>query len=194
MKTRLVAIAILLLLLTVLIARNDERINDTLLSIINPIKQKYTDFTQNLKNKGQSYLFQQESIERLSRENRLLRKKLLEQKHYIDQIENIYTALPKLSKQPIPNISIVQTISYVKLNSFSKIILTKPLGLQKGKLYGLLQDKVVAGVAQIHNNQLYGYLTSDKQCRFSVFIGKENAPGIAIGNQANMMTVTFIPK
>ena len=194
MKTRLVSIAILLLLITVLITRNDERINDTLLAIINPVKQNYTGFTQNLKNKGQSYLFQQESIERISHENRILRKRLLEQTHYIQQVKNIYTVLPKLSKQPIKNISITETISYVKLNSFSKIILTKPLGLQKEKLYGLLQNKVVAGIAQIHNNQLYGYLTSDKQCRFSVFIGKENAPGIAIGNQSNTMTVTFIPK
>jgi len=194
MKTRLISIVILLLIITVLITRNDERINDALLGIINPIKQNYTDFTQNLKNKGQSYLFQQESIERLSHENRVLRKRLLEQTHYIQQVKNIYTVLPKLSKQPIKNISITETISYVKLNSFSQIILTKPLGLQKDKLYGLLQNKVVAGIAQIRNNQLYGYLTSDTQCRFSVFIGDEKAPGIAIGKKSNSMTVTFIPK
>ena len=194
MKTRLLSIVILLLLLAVLLTRNDERINDTLLGIINPIKQNYTYFTQNLKNKGQSYLFQQESIEKLSHENRVLRKRLLEQTHYIQQVNNIYTVLPKLSKLPIQNISIVETISYVKLNSFSQIILTKPFGLKKEKLYGLLEDKVVAGIAQIHNNQLYGYLTSDSQCRFSVFIGEENAPGIAIGGQSNTMTVTFIPK
>jgi len=124
----------------------------------------------------------------------VLRKRLLEQTHYIQQVKNIYTVLPKLSKLPIKNISIVETISYVKLNSFSQIILTKPFGLKKEKLYGLLEDKVVAGIAQIHNNQLYGYLTSDEQCRFSVFIGEENAPGIAIGGQSNTMTVTFIPK
>ena len=194
MKTRLVSIIILLLLITVLITRNDERINDALLSIINPIKQNYTGLTQNLKDKGKSYLFQQESIERLSHENRVLRKRLLEQTHYIQQVQNIYTVLPKLSKQPIKNISITETISYVKLNSFSQIILTKPLGLQKEKLYGLLQNKVVVGTAQIHNNQLYGYLTSDTQCRFSVFIGEDNAPGIAVGVQSNTMKVTFIPK
>lgn len=194
MKTRLVSITILLLLLTVLITRNNERINDTLLGIINPIKQNYTHLTKNIKDKGKSYLFQQESIEKLSHENRVLRKRLLEQTHYIQQVKNIYTVLPKLSKQPIKNISITETISYVKLNSFSQIILTKPLGLKKEKLYGLLQDKVVAGTAQIHNNQLHGYLTSDNQCRFSVFIGKEKAPGIAIGKESNTMTVTFIPK
>ncbi|PHS31335.1 MAG: rod shape-determining protein MreC [Sulfurovum sp.] len=194
MKTRFVIIAILLLILTVLLTRNDERITDTLLGIINPIKQNYKHLVQSIEKKSQSYLFQKESIEKLSKENRILRKRLLEQTHYIQQVKNIYTVLPKLSKLPIKNISITETISYVKLNSFSHIILTKPMGLENGRLYGLIQDKVVAGIAELRNNQLYGYLTSDNKCRFSVFIGPENAPGIATGSQANEMIIKFIPK
>ena len=194
MKTRFVIIAILLLILTVLLTRNDERITDTLLGIINPIKQNYKHLIQSVENKSQSYLFQKESIEKLSKENRILRKRLLEQTHYIQQVRNIYTVLPKLSKLPIKNISITETISYIKLNSFSQIILTKPLGLDNDKLYGLIQDKVVAGIAEIRNKQLYGYLTSDNKCRFSVFIGPENAPGIATGSQTNEMIIKFIPK
>lgn len=194
MKTRLVIIAILLLILTVLLTRNDERITDALLSVINPIKQNYQNLTHDIKDKSQSYFFQQESIEKLNRENRILRQRLLEQTHYIQQVRNIYTVLPQLSKLPIHNISITDTISYVKLNSFSQIILTKPKGLTNGELYGLIQGKVVAGIAQVHNNQLYGYLTSDDKCRFSVFVGDENAPGIATGTRTNEMTVKFIPK
>ena len=194
MKTRIVVIVILLLILTVLLTRNDERISDTLLGIINPLKQNYKNLTENIKEKSQSYIFQKESIERLNRENRILRKRLLEQSHYIRQIQDIYEVLPKLSHLPLHNISITQTISYVKLNSFSQIILTKPKGLHPDKLYGLIQDKVVAGTAIVHNNQLYGYLTSDQKCRFSVFIGKERAPGIAIGEKENEMVVKFIPK
>ncbi|HIQ27347.1 MAG TPA: rod shape-determining protein MreC, partial [Sulfurovum sp.] len=129
MKTRLVIIMILLLILTVLLTRNDEKITNTLLGMINPMKQNYKNFTQNLEDKSHSYLFQQEFIEKLSKENRILRKRLLEQIHYIQQVKNIYTVLPKLSKLPIKNISIIETISYVKLNSFSQIVLTKPLGL-----------------------------------------------------------------
>lgn len=194
MKTRLVIIAILLLILTVLLSRNDERISDTFLNIINPIKQKYKNFTQNLEDKSQSYIFQKESIEKLSKENRILRQRLLEQIHYIEQVKDIYEVLPTLSHIPVKNISITDTISYVKLNSFSQIILTKPKGLEEDKLYGLIQGSVVAGTARVHNNQLYGYLTSDKKCRFSVFIGKTKAPGIALGLKANEMIVKFIPK
>ena len=194
MKTRLVTIVILLLVLTVLLTRNDERITDILLGIINPIKQNYKTLTQDLEEKSHSYIFQKESIEKLGHENRILRKRLLEQTHYIQQVKNIYNVLPKLSKLPIHNISISETISYVKLNSFSQIILTKPKGLKENKPYGLIQGKVVAGTAQVHNDQLYGYLTSDDKCRFSVFIGEHNTLGIAIGKKANEMIIKFIPK
>ncbi|MBT8348161.1 MAG: rod shape-determining protein MreC, partial [Sulfurovum sp.] len=102
--------------------------------------------------------------------------------------------LPTLSHIPVKNISITDTISYVKLNSFSQIMLTKPKGLIEDKLYGLIQDSVVAGTARVHNNQLYGYLTSDEKCRFSVFIGKTKAPGIALGLRENEMIIKFIPK
>ena len=194
MKTRLVIIAILLLILTVLLSRNDERITDTFLNIINPIKQKYTNFTQNLEDKSQSYIFQKEAIEKLRKENRVLRKRLLEQIHYIEQVKDIYEVLPTLSHIPVKNISITDTISYVKLNSFSQIMLTKPKGLVEDRLYGLIQGSVVAGTARVHNNQLYGYLTSDEKCRFSVFIGKSKAPGIALGLKENEMIIKFIPK
>ncbi len=194
MKTRLVIIVILLLVLAVLLTRNDERITDTLLGIINPMKQNYQNITQELENKSHSYIFQKESIEKLSRENRILRKRLLEQTHYIKQVKNIYDILPTLSRLPMHNISIAETISYVKLNSFSQIILTKPKALTEDKLYGLVQGTVVAGTAKVHNNQLYGYLTSDDKCRFSVFLGKEKAPGIAMGLEKNKMIIKFIPK
>lgn len=194
MKTRLVIIAILLLMLTVLLSRNDARITDTLLGIINPIKQNYKNLTQNLEDKSHSYIFQKESIEKLSHENRILRKRLLEQMHYIEEVKNIYQVLPDLSRIPVNNISITETISYVKLNSFSQIILTKPKGLVEDKLYGLIQGRVVGGIARVHDNQLYGHLTSDDKCRFSVFIGESKAPGIALGREKNEMLVKFIPK
>jgi len=194
MKTRIIIIILLLLILGVLLTRNDERITDALLNIINPIKQNYKNLTQEIEEKGHSYLFQKETIEKLSKENRILRKRLLEQTHYIKQVKKIYEVLPDLSKLPVHNIALTSTISYVKLNSFSQIILTKPKDLNEKKLYGLVQKNVVAGIATLEKNQLYGYLTSDKKCRFAVFIGEEHAPGIALGLEKNLMIVKFIPK
>jgi len=194
MKIRIIIIILLLFVLTLLLSRNNQKLEYALLNIINPIKQNYKLLTQDIENKSQSYLFQQETLEKLRKENRILRKKLLEQVHYIRQVKDIYTQLPNLSRLPIHNISIVDTISYVKLNSFSQVILTKPKAVKKDKLYGLIQGTVVAGIANIKNNQLYGYLTSDNKCRFSVVIGKEKVPGIAIGLKQNQMIIKFIPK
>ena len=194
MKTRIFIIIILLLILGVLLSRNDERITDTLLNVVNPIKQNYKAFTQDIEDKGHSYLFQKESIEKLSKENRILRKRLLAQTHYIKQVKDVYKVLPRLSKLPYRNIALTSTISYVKLNSFSQIILTKPKGLSEKKIYGLMQDSVVAGIARLKHHQLYGYLTSDPMCRFAVFVGDEQAPGIAMGVKENQMVVKFIPK
>jgi len=169
MKTRIIIIIILLLILGVLLTRE-------------------------LEDKGHSYLFQKESIEKLTKENRILRKRLLEQTHYIRQVKDIYSVLPHLTRLPVKSISLTSTISYVKLNSFSRIILTKPKQIHPNHIYGLIQKSVVAGIALVHNNQLYGYLTSDEQCRFTVFVGKEKAPGIAIGVKNHTMIVKFIPK
>jgi len=101
MKTRLATIAILLLVLTILFTRNDERITEVLLGVINPIKQKYKHIIEDIQAKTHSYIFQKESIQTLGVENRVLRKRLLEQTHYIQQVKNIYTVLPDLSKLPI---------------------------------------------------------------------------------------------
>jgi len=73
MKTRLVTIALLLLMLAVLLSQKDERISNMLLATINPIKQSYQNFTQDLEDKSHSYIFQKESIEKLGHENRILR-------------------------------------------------------------------------------------------------------------------------
>jgi len=194
MKTRIIIIIILLLILAILIGRNNQKLEYALLNLINPIKQNYKLLTQDLENKSQSYLFQQETIEKLRKENRILRQKMLEQVHYIKQVKDIYSVLPQLKRLPVKNISIVETISYVKLNSFSRILLTKPKRLKPDKLYGLIQGTVAAGIAQVVNDQLYGYLTSDDKCRFSVVIGKDKVPGIAIGVKQNEMVVKFIPK
>ena len=194
MKTRILIIIILLLVLAILIGRNNQKLEYALLNLINPIKQNYKLLTQDLENKSQSYLFQQETIEKLRKENRILRQKMLEQVHYIKQVKDIYDVLPQLKRLPVKNISIVETISYVKLNSFSRILLTKPKGLKPDKLYGLIQGTVAAGIAKVVNDQLYGYLTSDPKCRFSVIIGKDKVPGIAIGVKQNEMVVKFIPK
>jgi len=196
MKTRILVIVLLLLFLAIVVTHKNGKLVNTLLSIINPIKQTYSSVTKEVGDKSQSFVYQKENIQKLLKENKYLRKRLLEQKHYIRQVRDLYQKIPSLEKMPRNSIDIVQTISYVKLNTFNQVILTKPRDIKGGPntLYGLIQNGVAAGVAHVENNNLYGALVSSEKCRFSVFVGKDRAAGIAIGVDTRKMIVKFIPK
>jgi len=195
MKSRVLIVILVLLFIAIVMTRKNDSVIDTLLNVVNPIKQTYTNMTRDVEDKSRSYLYQQEHIEELTKVNLLLGKYLLSQKHYIQQVQDLYAKIPSLERLPKDSVEIIQTISYVKLNSFSQIILTKPeyLSSEDGVLFGLIQDDVVAGVAEIKNNNLYGSLTSNAKCRFSVFIGNKKIPGVAIGMDTKKMVVKFIP-
>ena len=196
MKSRLLLLLLLAIILFVLITQNRQEIRGVILNLINPIKTNYKDLTREIKDKGQSYLFQKEQIEKLTRENRVLRKYLLDQTHYLRQVASLYKNLPSLEKLPYKSITLVDTISYVKLNKFDEVLLSMPrkTPLKEGKVYGLIQGEVVAGTARAEEGVLYGYLLSNPKCRFSVFVGPKRHPGIAEGVDTNVMAVRFIPK
>ena len=196
MKSRLILLIFLSILLFVLVNRNNQDLRSFVLNLVNPLKSNYKEITHEIKNKGQSYLFQKEMIEKLGKENRVLRKYLLDQTHYLRQVGQLYKKLPTLQKLPYKSIALVDTISYVKLNKFNEILLTLPrkIPLKEGKVYGLIQDEVVAGTARLEGGLLYGELISNPKCRFDVFIGKERHPGIAEGVDKNLMAVKYIPK
>jgi rod shape-determining protein MreC len=196
MKTKALVATLFALFLIIVMTKNDGKIIDLLLSLINPVKQTYTNVTKDIEDKSQSYVYQKESIQRLTKENKSLHKRLLEQEHYIQQVKDLYRRIPSLDRMPKRSVDIVQTISYVKLNSFSQVILTKPddLNEDKDRLYGLIQGDVVAGVAKVRNSNLYGSLISYEKCRFSVFVGPKKAAGIAMGVNPKEMYIKFIPK
>ena len=196
MKSRLLFFLLLLLALFILITRDNHTIQDAILNIVTPIKQGYNTLTKSVQNRGKSYIFQKENIQRLTKENKKLRKYLLDQTHYIQQVSTLFKKIPSLEKLPHRSMELVNTISYIRLNSFNEIMLSRPkkASLQEGKLYGLIQNDVVGGTAILRGDHLYGYLTSNARCRFGVFVGKNRSPGIAEGLDKDTMVIKFIPK
>jgi rod shape-determining protein MreC len=196
MKSKIIFFILLLLALFLLLTRSNHSIQDHLLDIIDPIKKSYRLFTQSAKDRSESYIFQKEHIQKLTRENKALRKYLLDQTHYLSQVSSLFQKLPSLEKLPHRTIDLVNTVSYIRLNSFDEVLLTRPkkVKLEEDKLYGLIQNDVVGGTAVLRGEHLYGYLTSSSRCRFGVFIGKSRAPGIARGVDKSTMAVSFIPK
>ena len=196
MKSRILFFLLLFVVLFVLITRSNHSIQDAILNVITPIKQTYRNMTQSVKDRGKSYIFQKENIEKLTKENKVLRKYLLDQTHYLQQVSTLYKKIPSLEKLPHRSMELVNTISYIRLNSFNEIMLTRPkkAQLKENHLYGLIQNEVVGGTAILRGDHLYGYLTSNARCRLGVFVGKDRSPGIAEGVDKETMVVKFIPK
>ncbi len=196
MKSRLLLLLLFGIILFVLISQKNHGVRSSVIGLINPVKTAYKNIIQNLSDKSHTYLFQKEQIEKLTKENRVLRKYLLDQTHYLRQVASIYQAIPTLQKLPYKQIALVDTVSYVKLNKFDEILLSLPskTSLKEGKLYGLIQDEVAAGTAQLKHGILYGYLLSNPRCRFGVYTGPKRYPGIAMGTGGDLMAVRYIPK
>lgn len=196
MKSRVLFILLLLVALLVILSQKNQATHNAILKIINPIKQFYKQTTQTLEDRSKSYIFQKESIQKLTKENQVLKKYLLDQTLYLQQVSSLYQKLPSLEKLPYKSITLVDTISYVKLNSLDEVLLSPPQKnkLTDGKVYGLIQDNTVGGTAVLKDGNLYGYLSANKRCKFAVFIGKNRTPGIIQGVDKDTMLIKYIPK
>ena len=192
MKKRRFILLILLVILFVVFTKYNGVAKSFLLDFINPVKIAYLKFT----NISDSYLKQQENILKLQKENSELKKLLIEQSNYIEQLSKIYKLVPSLARKPYKSIYITNTISYIKLNRLNEIILTTPKNFkfQDKKPYGLMQNDVASGIAQYIDGKLYGYLLSNPKCTFSVTIGKDRVNGIAQGDNKDGMIIKFIPR
>jgi len=192
MKKRSLTLLIILIVLFVISNKYNGIAKSFFLDIINPVKVSYLKLT----NISDSYLKQQENILKYQKENNRLKKLLIEQSNYIDQLSKIYKLIPSLAKKPYKSIYLTDTISYVKLNRLNEIILTTPknFNFENKKLYGLLQNDMVSGIAQFKDNKLYGYLLSNPKCTFSVAIGDKKINGVAQGDNKDGMIIKFIPR
>ncbi|HHO42654.1 MAG TPA: rod shape-determining protein MreC, partial [Epsilonproteobacteria bacterium] len=82
MKTKIVRLILLLLVLVALVA-HDSKTVELILRFFNPIKESYQNAVTSSSETIDKYFFQAETISKLSVENKLLQKQLLDQSHYI---------------------------------------------------------------------------------------------------------------
>ncbi len=192
MRKRSFLLLFLLVVIFIISTKYNGKVRSFFLDFINPIKIMYNKVT----NLSDEYLEQTKTIQKLKKENLDLKRVLLEQSVYINELSKIYKLVPSLAKKPYKNLYLVNTISYVKLNKLDEIILTTPTNLKfnKDKLYGLIQKDVAGGIAQYKEGKLYGYLLTNPKCTFSAAIGENKANGIAQGNGNDGLIVKFIPR
>ena len=94
-----------------------------------------------------------------------------------------------------PNLQLVRTISYAKLNDYYKIWIESKIDStwQEDKIFGLMHNNQAKGIVIFKNNRLIGYLNGDAKCNYSVIIGEHKLPGIAKKGNDGAFVVDYIP-
>lgn len=88
----------------------------------------------------------------------------------------------------------VQVLSYVNFDDYSKVLIDKDI-MNKDKIYSLITiDGYSAGIVVPQNERLIAYLNENEKCNYTVFIGKNNAPGITSGsNNDGNIVIKYVP-
>jgi len=161
-------------------------IKDGFLQFTNFLKKELSSFITNLKYNFDIYFDQKDILEKLTKENQLLKDK-------IKKIEAKYTVCKDLkyfNKLNLPNMVFTQVISYAALPDFTKIYVDYNNSFDTPR--GLVYNNLVAGILiKNFKNYSLALLNSNNKTSYTVFIGKNEIPGIFYGK---INTIKYIPK
>ncbi|MBL0687450.1 MAG: rod shape-determining protein MreC [Sulfurospirillum sp.] len=90
-----------------------------------------------------------------------------------------------------PKVKLVSSIAYVNLNDYYKVWINYK-DFNSSRIYGLLNKGNCAGIVIEKNGNPMALLLGDPKSIFSVFIGSNKIPGIAMGKK-NEVHVKYIP-
>jgi len=162
-------------------------IRDEIIGIGNIIKKHIFAFYEYEKENISSLINQAQKIKELKKENFLLKEKLLKFESFYKNCED----LKKFNIIKEHNLVFAKTISYAHLPDFSQIYIDY---VAKNKTFpkGLVYNNLAAGiVVKSFRNYSLALLNSNKDTSYTVFIGKNNIPGIFYGK---IDTIKYIPK
>lgn len=150
---------------------------------------KFSQSIAFIKHKFDEHFNQAQEIRNLRERNLELEKNNIYMKNFANELNNILS--DKNSSFYYPNVSLVKAVSYVQISDYNKVWLD--ILDYKGKIKGLIYNGYTAGIVIEKNGKALALLQGDEECTFSVYIGKDQAPGIAHGRN-DYVLVKFIPK
>ena len=166
-------------------------IQSPIITSLNAIKSSYhssIEFVQDTINK---HFFQASTIEELSLQLEKYENNHLVMQQLASEINDLYIENNSNLKLN-PKVSLVQAISYQKFGNFNKLWLDMP-DYNASKIYGLTYKELVAGIVVPKNGKALALLNKDIKSAYAVYVGENNAPGIAHGNNEKFLVVNFIP-
>ncbi|WP_345992026.1 rod shape-determining protein MreC [Sulfurimonas sp. HSL-1716] len=166
-------------------------IQSPFISLSNSIQSAYFNTVESVFNTLDEHFYQQKHIQKL-------KKQLAEydNNHLVmQQLSSELNSLYKESNSSIrthPKVELVRAISYVKFSDINKLWLEMN-DFNSSKIYGLVYKDSVAGIVISKDSKPIALLNGDIKSSYAVFVGENNAPGIAHGNNDNTIIVNFIP-
>lgn len=161
------------------------------LKLSQTIKLTYLDQIQSFNQSMTEHLNQKNTILKLQRENRYYERELLTMHQVADEYENLLREANS-SIKTLPAISLVRTISYIRMGDPHKLWLEMD-DFNPKQVYGLLYRGYTAGIVVSNHKRPMALLNGDIKSTYAVSVGHSMAPGIVRGNNERRLIVDFIP-
>jgi rod shape-determining protein MreC len=186
----------IILTIGILYIFNIEKVIQNKLSILNnSIQSTYINFFTSISNTINTYLNQLDYIKQLqvTNDSNLKYKLLYNAKK--NELKDLDTNINLLKSYDTElDLKRVKVLSYYKFNDTSRVIIDQE-DLNTSVIYSLLTfDGYSAGIVLNKNGTSIAYLNNNERCNYTVYIGKENAPGITSGLNSNgQLLIKYVP-
>jgi len=169
----------------------NNTIQSPIISSLNAIKSTYHNSISYIGNGINKHILQAATIEELTQKLQQYEKNHLVMQQLASEIHDLYKENNSSFKLN-PEVSLVRAISYEEFGNFNRVWLDVP-EYNSSKIYGLTYKELVAGIVVPKNDKPLALLNRDIKSAYSVYIGDQDAPGIAHGNNDELIVVSFIP-
>ena len=151
----------------------------------------YDNFAKSVKDYINEYFRQASEIEKLRAQTKELERSATLLSTFANELNQILK--DKNSTAYAPAVKLVKGLSYVHIGDYNKIWISEFEGYDPNKIYGLIYQGSSAGIVIAKDGKPLAYLQNDPKSIFAVYIGNDKIPGVAHGNQGQIM-VKFIPQ
>lgn len=161
------------------------------ISLSNSIQSAYFNTLESASATIDEHFYQQEHIKKLKEELAEYDNNHLVMQQLSSELNNLYHENNSSIKTK-PKVELVRAISYLKFSDINKLWLEMD-DFNSSKIYGLVYKDSVAGIVIAKGSKPIALLNGDIKSSYAVFVGENDAPGIAHGNNDNTVIVNFIP-
>lgn len=169
----------------------DEYIQDKIVQITKSISSYIISNFDFINNNINNYLKEVSYVKKLEEENNRNKQYRIKYNILKKEIDEYNSSI--LSYDTNLSLQKVSILSYKNFNDYSKAILN--FNILNHKIYALLTyDGFSAGIVTKENKQSIAYFNNNSRANYTVFIGKNNIPGITSGTDFNgKLIIKYVP-